>query len=247
MKKLFAICSLLIICVGLYAQNAEYIQKKDFQTEKKKIVESINGVKKSLSAQSKLQDSLNQTQALLKAEFSRLSDSINKQSATLKELQEKVEFSQEKTNSFRVYFYIILIISFVLVLIVFFFLRSAMRGIKAELSEAVGVLKDKTDKEFEKIHSGISEQAEAIINHNNELKLKLTELESSFHQQQKENEEYHHEYSAKIQEKFNEILHSTEMMDKSQKEAIQMIEEKLKTRWASTDAKLAEINAKLLK
>lgn len=247
MKKLSIICALFFICVGLSAQNADYLQKKDFQTEKKKIFENINGVKKSMAAQNKLQDSLNQTQAVLKAEFVKLSDSIKMHSATLKELNEKVEFSQEKTNSFRVYFYVFLFISIVLVLIVFFYLRSVMGRMKAELSEAVEGLKDKTNKEFEKVHSGLAKQAETIIEHNNELKQKWTDLASTFNHQQKENEQYHHEYAGKIQEKFNEILHSTEMMDKSQKEAIHLIEEKLKTRWAATDARLAEISAKLLK
>lgn len=247
MKKLLTLCSLLVICMGLFAQNADYLQKKDFQAEKKKISESISGLRKSLSSNFKIQDSLKQSQLRLNAEFKGLTDSLKTQSLLISRLQEKLIASQEKADSFKVYFYLALLISIVLVLIVFFYFNSLASRLKAEFQEA-----DRTIDE--KIESGLKIFRETLVSLEakldskfNEMQVKWAEHADLISRNQAEYERSQQAFAVKLQDQFNEVTRATETADKSQKEAIHTIEEKLKTRWAATDAKLAEINAKLMK
>ncbi len=247
MKKLLTFGSLLVICMGLYAQNADYLQKKDFLAEKKKISENINGIRKSLATQYKFQDSLKQAQALQNTEVTGLTDLLKRQSFLINELQEKLSISQEKADSFKVYFYIVLLISIVLVLIVFFYFKSLTTRLKTEFLETGQAINAKIDTEFETVRSAIKELDELLSHRNNEVKIKFKELEEIISMNQAEYVKSQQAFTTKLQDQIDEVNRAAETADKSQKEAIYAIEEKLKTRWTSTDAKLAEINAKLLK
>ncbi len=46
MKKCFTLITVMLFTVASWAQNADYLLKKDFQTEKKKISEGIDAAKK---------------------------------------------------------------------------------------------------------------------------------------------------------------------------------------------------------
>ncbi|MDD4603250.1 MAG: hypothetical protein PHF97_05540 [Bacteroidales bacterium] len=56
-KKLLSIFWLLVICITLSAQNSDFLSKKEFLAEKKKIMEPASELKKMTSTQKEVNDS----------------------------------------------------------------------------------------------------------------------------------------------------------------------------------------------
>src|ERR1039457_6528378 len=98
---------LFILSVFLFtvtsAQTADYLQKKEFQTEKKKIYDNIDAAKKPVSDIRKLVthqnlqiDSLNNVVKAFAAQNANYADSVNKMSARVNFLNDEVKVNHER-------------------------------------------------------------------------------------------------------------------------------------------------------
>ena len=245
MKKLLSLCSLVCICAGLLAQNPDYLQKKDFQNEKKKISESIIMVKKIVLIQDKILDSLSKKLDAQQMKIDAVSDSLLQKSDNIRQLNGVVAENQSKAEFYKVYFWVGLIISLVLFLIVFFYLTGKFKKLKLEFLETEKIFNERIESETKGLKEALIGQEEKNQALTRGLKLEITELKAILQHKETEHEQKHEAYAATVMEQFNTLSQSAELIDKSQKEAVRQIEESLKKRWAMVDIKLAEINEKL--
>ena len=126
MKKLFTLLAITCLVIQSWAQTTDYLQQKDFQSEKKKIYESISGAKKQLNDVKKADaaiglsiDSIARRLLITADQANRNYDSILKSNDRVNSLQ--AQFDGQKLISRGLLIMLFLLI-FVLFGVVFFLL-----------------------------------------------------------------------------------------------------------------------------
>jgi hypothetical protein len=153
---LFTILAFLFITAG--GQTTDYLQKKEFQTEKKKIYDNIDAAKKPASDLKKLVtrqsikiDSLGIIVKTFAVQNKMYADSINKMSATVLVLNDQVRNNYQKMRTRLHYVWTLVAILVILILGTFVFLWR--KG-----SSNFGILKDQA----EKINENINKEMAAV-------------------------------------------------------------------------------------
>src|SRR5450830_802628 len=104
MKRCLTLLAVMLFTVASWAQNADYLLKKDFQSEKKKISEGIDAAKKTgidakkiAAKQVTVLDSLTKTLSANEKALAQTNDSLQKTAARFNALEARV--SKSSTNA----------------------------------------------------------------------------------------------------------------------------------------------------
>lgn len=151
MKRFFAFVTVAFLVAQAWAQTADYLQQKDFQTEKKKIQESIGSVKRQLNEIRKedartvlhidsLRVSMDATGTQLKLAY----DSLSRTAAKLNTLQEKVESEKQLSQGVIIAsLVVLLVLALILFILLFSFRklakenRQAIEGLEKKLADFI--------------------------------------------------------------------------------------------------------------
>jgi hypothetical protein len=154
MKKLVFITLLAFLFGTAGAQTTDYLQKKEFQTEKKKIYDNIDAAKKPSSELKKLVskqslkiDSLANLVKSFGTQTARFNDSINKMSATVASLSDQLDSSRQKTWKSIIQVIVMLAIILLLGLVAFFILWRKIKTNFEVLNEHSELINEKIDKQ----------------------------------------------------------------------------------------------------
>ena len=130
MKKLLSFVFAAILVVQAWAQSTDYLQQKDFQTEKKKIYDGINATKKQLNEIRKADarlvqsiDSIGRVLTMNSGEMTRNSDSITRTSARVSSLKEQIDNEKLPSRGAMILLFVICLILFVIVFLMLFFYK----------------------------------------------------------------------------------------------------------------------------
>src|SRR5512141_2762989 len=103
MKRFFTLLAVMLFTVASWAQNTDYLLKKDFQSEKKKISDGIDAAKKSgidakkiATKQVAVIDSLSKNLTINEKMLVQTNDSLQRTAARFNEMENRVN-----TNSTR--------------------------------------------------------------------------------------------------------------------------------------------------
>jgi len=142
MKKCFTLLVIALFSVASWAQNADYLLKKDFQSEKKKISEGIDVAKKAgidakrlATKQVTVFDSLEKLIASNEKTLKQTNDSLKNVTAKFKDLEVKVTKTSMNAQNYLLLAVIVIAIIFLLLLALIFFLKSKSDEKILELSE----------------------------------------------------------------------------------------------------------------
>jgi uncharacterized coiled-coil protein SlyX len=142
MKKCFTLLVVALFSVASWAQNADYLLKKDFQSEKKKISEGIDAAKKAgidakrlATKQVTVFDSLEKLIASNEKTLKQTNDSLQNVTAKFKDLEVKVTKTSMNAQNYLLLAVIVIAIIFLLLLALIFFLKSKSDEKILELSE----------------------------------------------------------------------------------------------------------------
>jgi uncharacterized coiled-coil protein SlyX len=142
MKKCFTLLVIALFSVASWAQNADYLLKKDFQSEKKKISEGIDVAKKAgidakrlATKQVTVFDSLEKLIASNEKTLKQTNDSLQNVTAKFKDLEVKVTKTSMNAQNYLLLAVIVIAIIFLLLLALIFFLKSKSDEKILELSE----------------------------------------------------------------------------------------------------------------
>jgi hypothetical protein len=201
MKKLLFFIILVFIFATAGAQTTDYLQKKEFQTEKKKIYDNIDAAKKPASELKKLVnrqslkiDSLNNLVKIFGVQNALYADSINKMSATVWSLNDQVKINHDRTRKHFIYVLIMLVILFVLILGTFIILWRKIQGnfailndhgerINAKLDREIGALRLEVTNGIAKMHAMSDELNQKISSRFDHFETEHTQI----HQKMQEN------------------------------------------------------------
>ena len=262
MKKCFTLITVMLFTVASWAQNADYLLKKDFQTEKKKISEGIDAAKKAgydakkiAARQMTTADSLAKITAANEKNLKLTNDSLQKTAARFNDLDIRVTKSSNNAQNYLVLATIIIAVIFLLILALIFFLRSKTDQKIAELTEEHQKLDESVKQEIASMRTDLKKSIESLSSSLHEYSTKLTasvghcedkqkasaaELEASISKVAKE----HADYVPKVNEKFDELTAKLNTERKEHKDFHEKIESDLK-KLPSLQKIVDEIKAKL--
>ena len=142
MKKCFTLLVIALFTVASWAQNADYLLKKDFQSEKKKISEGIDAAKKAgidakrlATKQVTVFDSLEKLIASNEKTLKQTNDSLQNVAAKFRNLESRVTKTSMNAQNYLLLAVIVIAIIFLLLLALVFFLKSKSDEKVLELSE----------------------------------------------------------------------------------------------------------------
>jgi hypothetical protein len=142
MKKCLTLLAVMLFAAASWAQNADYLLKKDFQSEKKKISDGIDAAKKAgvdakkiATKQLTILDSLTKSLSANEKALSQTNDSLQKTAARFNDLDARVSKTSMNAQNYLLTAVIVIAILFLLLLALVFFLKSKSDEKIRELSE----------------------------------------------------------------------------------------------------------------
>jgi len=205
MKKIFTLVAVILFAATSWAQNADYLLKKDFQTEKKKISDGIDVAKKAGSDAKKiaarqltLLDSLGKNLSADEKQLMQTNDSLQKTAARFNALEESVGNRSMSTRNFLMIAVIVFAVLYLLLLFLVFYLKSKTEQKIRELSEENMRLGESVKQEFVLMREDLKKAADA-------LSLNLHEYSANFAAKIEQGEEKQKNLAIETEQRFKEL------------------------------------------
>jgi|GEM_PF-1769633 hypothetical protein len=223
MKKCFTLITVMLFTVASWAQNADYLLKKDFQTEKKKISEGIDAAKKTgydakriAEKQTTAFDSLAKLLSANEKELKQTNDSLQKTTARFNDLDIRVTKTSNNAENYLLLAVIVIALIFLLILALIFYLRSKTdekinelreenirldESVKQDLAAIREDLKKSVDSLSSTLHEYSAKFNASIERCEEKQRTSAAELEASVSKVAKD----HTLHVSKVDEKFNDL------------------------------------------
>ncbi|MCX6248839.1 MAG: hypothetical protein NTW10_14025 [Bacteroidetes bacterium] len=163
MKKIFTLLVMALFTAGMWAQNADYLTKKDFQSEKKKISDGIDAAKragidakKTATKQMTVVDSLAKAVSSNEKALTLTNDSLQKTAAKFNDLESRVTKSSMSALNLLLVAVIVIAVLFILTLAYILFLKKKSDEKISELSKENQRLSDSMKEEMKKSAEALS-------------------------------------------------------------------------------------------
>lgn len=242
MKKILLIF-LLPFCTT-FAQSTEYVAKKDFQSETKKISEGINASKRSLNelrkmviSETTITDSLKSVIQLNQIQMVSMNDSL---ASTNKKMQElKSQFTSRRQMA-ETGFILVVILILLMMAVAFWWVYTLAKKtdkISLEFSEAMEKLSQNTEKELNVIRDGVNENKNHILFLSDDLKQQIKKIDLRL--------ESDKERSASIDEKVKSIRYESEAGFKLHQDKIGAIQESINKMNTQVADNMKDLNERL--
>jgi septal ring factor EnvC (AmiA/AmiB activator) len=179
MKTVYLFLAALFILSTAAAQNNEYVLKKDFQTEKKKLNGQIWSVrkanaelKKTVIAQSAVLDTLQLQLTQTRNELTASNDSLGKAGAKIIFLEEQVD--KKKHHPLLIIALAVLFVLLVLFYIIFVKFRKKADQTHSEMSDGIKQLEEKSGQEMASLKKDITATHDRITSVGGDLDQKIS-------------------------------------------------------------------------
>jgi hypothetical protein len=196
----------MLFTAASWAQNADYLLKKDFQSEKKKISEGIDAAKKAgidakkiATKQMTVIDSLAKTLSANEKALALTNDSLQKTTVRFNDLETRVNKSSMNIQNYLLVAVIVMAVLFLLLLALVFFLKSKSDEKIRELSEGNVRLGESMKQEFVLMKE---EQKKAA----NSISLTLHEYSANFATKIEQSEEKQRIFAAELEAVVDKIV-----------------------------------------
>jgi hypothetical protein len=170
MKKCLLLLAGMLFIVASMAQNADYLLKKDFQTEKKKITEGIDIAKKTgfdakkiVQKQAVAFDSLTKALTANQKLIQQSNDSMQKATAQFTYLSNRVSKISTKTKYYLRLIVILMAVSFVLLLALIYFFKKRTDEKLQELSNENMKLSELVKQEIVVIKDEMQKASDSLL------------------------------------------------------------------------------------
>jgi hypothetical protein len=240
MKNILLFTILVFCFTTVKAQTADYLQKKEFQTEKKKIYDNIDAVKKPSSELKKLVarqslkiDSLSAVVKAFGAQNKSFADSINKMSVSVLSLNGQVQANESKLSKSYGDLLMMVVILLILVVGTFIILWRKNKKTADILNDHREMINAKLVKVTEAIRSEIADGVATMKAMSEELNQKLAGRIDRF-------EAEHGQVHMKIQDNTSSLKDQIETIKETAEEKIKTVKSDLA---AKANELLSQTNA----
>ena len=179
MKKYFTLLLAVLFVATAWAQNADYLLKKDFQTEKKKITDGIDAAKKTGYDAKRLAakhmaaiDSLSKLVANEQQLLAQNNDSLQKTTARCNDQQAKIDKNSASSRNYTILVLVIIAVVCLLFLALIFFLKS-------KTDEKIRELSDENIKLGEAVKQDVNGMKEELKKLNDSVNKTVHELSAN--------------------------------------------------------------------
>jgi len=169
MKRCLTLLAVMLFTAASWAQNADYLLKKDFQSEKKKISDGIDAAKKTgidakkiATKQVTVLDSLAKKQSANEKALALTNDSLQKTAARFNDLEARVNKSSMNAQNYLLVAVIVIAILFLLLLALVFFLKNKSDGKIREISDENLRLGDSVKQELAVLREELKKAADSL-------------------------------------------------------------------------------------
>jgi hypothetical protein len=216
-----------------WAQNADYLLKKDFQSEKKKITEGIDAAKKAgydakkiATKQLIISDSMAKSISANEKAVKLTNDSLLKIQGRFADLDTRVSKTSMNAQNYLLLAVIVIAIIFLLLLALVFFLKSKSDESVRELKEENMKLDESVKQQFVSIKEEMKKAADSFS-------LSSKEFSTKFAAQIEQSEEKQRTFAAELDEFVNKVM-------KDQAHHISGVDEKFKELSSKLNAEKTE-------
>jgi len=233
MKRCLTLLAVMLFTAASWAQNADYLLKKDFQSEKKKISDGIDAAKKTgidakkiATKQVATLDSLTKKQSENEKALVLTNDSLQKTAARFNDLEARVNKSSMNAQNFLLVAVIIIAVLFLLLLGLVYFLKSKSDQKIRELSDESMRLGESVKQEFVAMKAELKKATDS-------LSLTLHEHSANFAAKIELCEEKQKTFATELEDVVDKVV-------KEQTVQKSMVEEKLKELLAKANTEKTE-------
>ncbi len=206
MKRFLTLLAVMLFSVASWAQNADYLLKKDFQTEKKKISDGIDAARKSgidakkiATKQMTVLDSLVKALSANEKALAQINDSLQKTSSRFNDLEARVNKSTMNVQDSLLVAVIVFAVLFLLLFALVFFLKSNSNQKIRELSEENMRLGESVKQDFVEMKEEQKKSTEA-------LSLTLHENSANFAARIEQSEEKQKSFATELEEVVDKVV-----------------------------------------
>ena len=252
MKRFFTLLTVMLFTAASWAQNADYLLKKDFQSEKKKMSDGIEVAKKAGYDAKKIAtkqltsiDSLIKVQVANEKVLAQTNDSLQKTTTRFKDLDVRVTKASTNAENLLLMAVIVIAIVFLLFLALVFFMKSKTDEKISELAEENMRLAEAMKQDFAAISVEIKKSAANLATRievcEDKQKSFATELEEVVDKVIKDQAIQ----KSSVEQRFNEFLSKVDADKKDHKTLHEKIDNEVKGLRSLHIQDVEEIKAKL--
>lgn len=252
MKRFFTLLTVMLFTAASWAQNADYLLKKDFQSEKKKMSDGIEVAKKAGYDAKKIAtkqltsiDSLIKVQVANEKVLAQTNDSLQKTTTRFKDLDVRVTKASTNAENLLLMAVIVIAIVFLLFLAFVFFMKSKTDEKISELAEENMRLAEAMKQDFAAISVEIKKSAANLATRievcEDKQKSFATELEEVVDKVIKDQAIQ----KSSVEQRFNEFLSKVDADKKDHKTLHEKIDNEVKGLRSLHIQDVEEIKAKL--
>lgn len=206
MKKIFTLLVIALFAQATWAQNADYLLKKDFQSEKKKISEGIESAKKVgidakriATKQSNIFDSIAKSLAANEKALKQNNDSLQNTTAQFNNLKARVSRIATKTKFYLRLLLVLMVVGFIILLILPFFLKK-----KSDIK--IEKLIEENKKFSESMKQELALMKEELEKGSDLLAMKLQENSAHTASKFEQYEKKQSDFTRKLEETIDEVV-----------------------------------------
>jgi hypothetical protein len=247
MKTIIPVLIIIIFSLGLMAQTQDYLLKKDFQVEKKRLNDNISNLKKLNAMQANSIDSLTALNASVLAALQIQSDSLKSQSASLVDLQSRSGKNKKQADSFYFYLIGLLFILIILFSLVQVTIKRTKAALKLEIADLEQLFSSRIAQETGVYASAMKAHQEAVSVDLSELKSRLVHVTAGFESKQNELSASQKSLLDKTGEEFAGMYKALAALEGSIHKSNQNFEEGIGILRGMIETKLNEIDLKIAK
>jgi len=174
MKRNLTILILLLFVCNAFAQTNDYILKKEYQSEKRKTTESIVVLKKQVAKQRASLDGLDSLVSTYKILVKANTDSLNSLTTKINTIQTDQFSDISKLSTSRLFFLTLIVLVFLLVCILFFWIKRNTERMFAEAAEKNKEVHDRFIKEIAELKQAELIHQESVAKTTGELSSRIS-------------------------------------------------------------------------
>jgi septal ring factor EnvC (AmiA/AmiB activator) len=231
MKTFLSMMVSIFLFMVVAAQTTEFISNKDFQTEKKKLYDGINAVKKTgleakktLAKQNQTMDSLTQLIKVYQVQLAKSNDSLSSMSVKVNNLQNKVDQKKTSLRNRLIFAFGFLFLLVVLSFIWIYRIKKKSDQNFLSLSEAGEKTDSKLDQGLNIVSEDVKGCIELIKVSSNDLNQQLRTGLEHFEIRAGQIEQQIKNYTAIIEEKINKTKEEHDLLLTKQEEKLNKIQ-----------------------
>jgi hypothetical protein len=244
---MISLLTIMLLSCSMFSQNPDYLLRKDYQAEKRKLTDNINNLNRLIAKQAQKIDSLSAIATGNMIIIQQQAEQLKNLSASVFDLQSRSGKIKKQADWYYIYFFGCLLLLVSVYLLSLVNVRRARAALKLELADMEILFTEKIGQELKGLMAAMKSNHEMISSHMGELQSRLAHTASALESRQGELAGMYKILQGTTEEQLLQSRQAMDSIEKSVHQSNQNFEEATGILRSMIESKMNEIDQRMVK